>query len=88
MQLKLKITGQVQGVCYRDSVRKEAVKINLVGYARNKSDGSVEVIAAGEKDKLIRLEKFCKNNPGYSKVDKVTSSWSSSEKIFSTFKML
>ncbi|RBB30066.1 acylphosphatase, partial [Xanthomonas oryzae pv. oryzae] len=41
------VSGVVQGVWYRASTRERAVALGLVGHARNQTDGSVEVVAAG-----------------------------------------
>lgn len=49
------ITGRVQGVGYRWFVVHTAAGLGIRGHARNLSDGSVEVIAAGPADALARL---------------------------------
>jgi len=43
----------------------------LTGYARNKEDGSVEVVAEGPEDKLNELIEFCKKGPQNAGVKKV-----------------
>ena len=42
------ITGKVQGVFFRASTRKQALRLGLRGYAKNLADGSVEVLAVGK----------------------------------------
>lgn len=42
------VHGMVQGVGFRYSTQREALKLGLTGYARNLDDGSVEVLACGE----------------------------------------
>ncbi len=57
------VSGRVQGVFYRDFVRREAEKLGIKGYVKNLSDGNVEMVAEGE-DKII--EKFlaiCRKGP-------------------------
>lgn len=41
------VSGHVQGVCYRRYVYNEAIKRGISGWARNLSDGRVEVLACG-----------------------------------------
>jgi acylphosphatase len=45
-------SGEVQGVGFRNAVQKEARNLAIAGYARNKMDGSVEILAQGEASKL------------------------------------
>lgn len=49
------VYGLVQGVNYRYFVQRNAQSMGLTGYTRNLDDGSVEVFAEGEKEKLAQL---------------------------------
>ncbi len=51
-RLHASVSGRVQGVGFRYFVQTEANQLDLVGWARNRRDGSVEVVAEGEVDKL------------------------------------
>ncbi|MBI2574928.1 acylphosphatase, partial [Candidatus Woesearchaeota archaeon] len=51
---------KVQGVFYRDFVRKEADKFGISGFVRNLQDGTVEIVAEGEEDKLNIFIRECK----------------------------
>ena len=42
------ISGRVQGVYYRGSAQARARALGITGYARNLSDGRVEVLACGD----------------------------------------
>jgi len=42
------ISGRVQGVWFRDSTRREALKLGITGYAKNLANGDVEVLAEGD----------------------------------------
>ena len=74
-QIVLKIYGKVQGVFFRDSSRRKAEELGLFGYASNKPDGTVEIVAEGEEKKLQEFIEWCKEHPGYSKVEKVDIEW-------------
>ena len=46
------VSGRVQGVFYRATCVRKAESLGLTGYARNLSDGRVEVLACGEQRAL------------------------------------
>ena len=71
MQLTLKVFGRVQEVWFRDSARREAEKLGIVGFARNEKDGSVLVVAVGRRADLAKFEKWCGGGPTGAKVDRV-----------------
>lgn len=50
MRRRLLIEGRVQGVFYRASAEREAVRLRLAGAARNLHDGRVELIVEGPTD--------------------------------------
>jgi len=54
-RLHARITGRVQGVGFRYYVMTAASELGLVGWVRNRRDGSVEVVAEGELDILKKL---------------------------------
>jgi len=66
------ITGRVQGVFYRSSTRKKATELNLHGYVRNLSDGSVEVVASGNDASLKEFENWLWRGPMHAKVTNVS----------------
>ena len=79
------ITGRVQGVFFRLETQKAALKRGVTGWVRNLPDGSVEVIAEGEKSAVNSLIKWCwKGSPG-SRVDAVNVEWQAFTGKFSTF---
>ena len=67
----LLISGKVQGVFFRDNTRKKAEELGLKGYAKNLEDGTVEVVAEGNEEKINDLITFIKNGPGIARVDEV-----------------
>lgn len=69
--IKVRVTGKVQGVFFRRSTQQQAQQLGLNGYAKNLSDGSVEVLACGEASKLEKLEAFLHQGPPDSEVERV-----------------
>lgn len=49
-KLRLVIHGRVQGVFFRDSMLREAQKLGICGWVRNRSDGSIEAAVQGNPD--------------------------------------
>src|SRR5689334_22604922 len=65
------VTGMVQGVGFRWSAREEAHRLGVSGWARNRSDGSVEVEVEGENDAVERMIGWLRSGPPGSAVDDV-----------------
>jgi acylphosphatase len=63
----VRITGRVQGVCFRVWTRDEAERLGLTGWVRNESDGSVTALIAGPDAAIdTMLGRFWKGPPGAS----------------------
>jgi acylphosphatase len=65
------VHGRVQGVWFRDSTRREAVRLGITGHAINLSDGSVEVLACGAREALAELETWLHEGPPLASVASV-----------------
>jgi acylphosphatase len=70
----LRIEGRVQGVGYRWWVVGQAERLGLAGWARNRADGSVEVLAIGRPDAVAALEAACAKGPPAAHVSEVRRS--------------
>jgi acylphosphatase len=57
------VTGQVQGVFYRQGTRQKARELGITGQVKNNADGSVTVVATGTNDQLDKLLAWCKEGP-------------------------
>jgi len=66
-----RIKGRVQGVWFRESTRREALPLGISGYAKNMPDGSVEVLAYGQRTALDRLGKWLRKGPPMARVSHV-----------------
>jgi acylphosphatase len=69
------VIGDVQGVAYRYNAMKEAKAISLTGYAKNMADGSVEILAQGEKAEIEAFIEWCKAGPSQARVKDIKISW-------------
>ncbi|HEX6702149.1 MAG TPA: acylphosphatase [Gaiellaceae bacterium] len=68
------VRGHVQGVFFRDSVRRLADRSGVSGWIANRWDGAVEAVFEGEADAVERLVDFCRLGPRGARVDRVEAS--------------
>ena len=71
--VRARITGRVQGVCYRTWARSEAEAIGVTGWVRNERDGSVTALIAGPKGKVSRMVDALWEGPGAASVNYVST---------------
>ncbi len=76
-RLHVVITGRVQGVGFRYYVLRCARDRGLVGWVRNRPDGSVELVAEGDEPSLRGLLADLKQGPPLSWVQQVSTEWQS-----------
>lgn len=65
------VHGYVQGVFFRDSVRRLATQCGVRGWVRNTRAGTVEAVFEGDEDAVERLVAFCRSGPRGARVDRV-----------------
>ena len=82
------IQGKVQGVFYRANAADYARSHDLIGWIKNRIDGTVECLAIGTEEKLQAFFKFCSSDPGYSQVDHIEAVWTIPTENFSDFKVV
>jgi acylphosphatase len=85
VRARIRVTGVVQGVGYRYFVRNAAMSLGLAGKVRNLSDGSVEVIAEGERSLVSALIGELRTGPRYASVERVDVAWEEPGKDFKGF---
>ncbi len=61
--LHLAIRGRVQGVFFRDSMRREAQRLGVFGWVRNCNDGSVEAVVQGEPGAVDDIVQWAHRGP-------------------------
>lgn len=62
------VTGRVQGVSFRASTASEARRLGLVGWVKNRADGSVELEAQGDDARVGELVAWCAHGPPAARV--------------------
>jgi acylphosphatase len=81
------VTGLVQGVNFRWFTQRHAAELGLVGYVRNRADGSVEFVAEGGRDALERLLDAVRAGPSSAVVENVETRWSAPTGEFHRFEI-
>jgi acylphosphatase len=71
MRRRLTVSGRVQGVFFRDTVRNAAEREHVGGWVRNRPDGTVEAAFEGSPDAVERLIALCRQGPPGARVEKV-----------------
>ena len=68
---RVTVHGRVQGVFFRDSLRRRADSHHVAGWARNRSDGAVEAVFEGRTDDVQQLLDFAGTGPRQAEVESV-----------------
>jgi len=84
---KLKIHGKVQGVFYRDFARKQAEALDISGWAKNDSDGTVTAYIQGEEDKIDYFLVLLWSGPEASKVQNIQKEPSVEDPMITLFEI-
>jgi len=69
------IKGRVQGVFFRVYTRDEAKRLNLKGWVKNLTDGTVEALFIGDKESIDQIINWCHKGSPNSYVSDVTVIW-------------
>ena len=71
--VRLRISGNVQGVGYRLWAMRTAARLGLRGWVRNRFDGSVEALLTGNPDAVAAMTEACREGPRGARVTDVTA---------------
>jgi acylphosphatase len=71
--VRLRVTGRVQGVGYRLWAMRTAARLELRGWVRNRTDGSVEALVTGAPDDIAAMIEACRNGPPGARVADVAA---------------
>ncbi len=87
-EIKIEVFGRVQAVGFRHFVKEKAEGFGLMGYATNRHDGGVLIVAQGERNKLEEFLSEVHKGSMLSKVEGASYYWRKKTKDFSGFEIL
>ncbi len=87
-RLEARVFGRVQGVFFRQNTSAQAGRLGLVGTVRNDPDGSVSVVAEGERPALEALADWLHRGPECAAVERVETTWLEPTHRYTEFRIL
>lgn len=82
------VSGNVQGVFFRSETAELARRLGINGWVRNLSDGRVEALFEGEKERVEEVVEFCRRGPPRASVQNVEIEWEDWRGEYPDFKVL
>lgn len=79
VRLSAWVHGHVQGVGFRWWTRSRALELGLTGFASNRPDGRVHVVAQGPREKCQRLLELLQSGQTPGSVDNVVADWADAD---------
>jgi acylphosphatase len=79
------VHGHVQGVGFRWWTRSRALELGLTGYAANRPDGRVHIVAQGSRDACEQLLQLLRSGKTPGQVDNIVVDWSPRGEAISGF---
>lgn len=86
-RVKVLISGVVQGVAFRASVRHRAIMLDIKGYVKNLENGDVVAILEGDDSKIEEMVKYCKKGPLIAKVNEIKISYQKYKNEYNNFEI-
>jgi acylphosphatase len=84
---QIRVSGRVQGVGYRASLRHKARKLGVNGWVRNRTDGTVEAMLQGSQEAVDAVIVWARRGPPGSQVTDVVDSSAEHEPMHSSFEL-
>ncbi|MGA2450908.1 MAG: acylphosphatase [Polyangiaceae bacterium] len=82
------IRGRVTGVFFRAAAQREAKRLGLTGWVRNRADGNVDLLAEGEEEGIREMVLWAQHGTSAARVDDVDVRWRGYTGEFSEFQIL
>lgn len=84
---RVRVSGRVQGVFFRDSTREKAESLNLYGWVRNLPDGTVEAVFEGSEASVREMIEWCESGPSHAEVENVEATRETPENNLRSFEV-
>jgi acylphosphatase len=78
-QAHVYVSGQVQGVFFRDSTREKAEQLGLAGWVKNLPDGRVEALFEGPTQTVREMVRWCEHGPSHAAVREVETEFDTAQ---------
>lgn len=82
------IHGNVQGVFFRDTTKRKASQMGISGTVKNLRDGTVEIFAVGEKEKLESLMDYLSSEKGPGEVNNTEVTFGEPSRSYDGFQVI
>ncbi|MGH7271180.1 MAG: acylphosphatase [Polyangiaceae bacterium] len=86
-RVQIIVRGRVTGVFFRAAAQREARRLGVTGWVKNRADGNVEVVAEGEEEAIKEMISWTHHGPSAARVDNVDVHWRSYTGEFSDFRI-
>lgn len=87
-RVKVLISGIVQGVAFRDSIKHRAILLNLKGYVKNLDSNKVEAVFEGSDEEIDKIVKYCRKGPILATVENIEIKKDDSKEKFIGFEII
>jgi len=81
------VSGKVQGVFFRETVRKKAAKEEVTGWVKNLRDERVEAVFEGKESRVKKMVDWARSGPIWAKVDSLDVIWEDYKNEFKEFEI-
>jgi acylphosphatase len=71
VRVRVFVDGRVQGVGFRVSAARQAARLSVMGWARNRPDGRVEAVYEGPRDAVEEMLAWTRRGPVNARVDQM-----------------
>jgi acylphosphatase len=82
---RLSVHGRVQGVSFRASMAREARRLGVLGWVRNRPDGTVEAVVAGAPEAVHGLVNWARRGPSAARVTRLDIRVEAGDESFTSF---
>ena len=82
------VRGRVTGVFFRAATQREAKRLGVTGWVRNRNDASVEILAEGEEDSIKEIVSWAHHGPSAARVENVDVRYRSYSGEYSDFRIV